>query len=57
MKALKLVGSACVGNPKSFMAQIDHQGHLAIGKAAFPGVQWGVPFVETESLNICRKGG
>lgn len=57
IKALKLVGSGRVRNPKCIMAQVDHHRHPAIGKAAFPGVQWCIPFVETESLNICRKGG
>src|SRR5258708_37159141 len=56
VKVLKLVGMLLVGNPKHVMAQIDHQGHPAIGKAAFPGVQWCVSFIETESLNIYRKG-
>ena len=56
MKALELIGMLSVRDPKYLMSQIDHQGHLTIGKAALFRMECFLSFRVAESLNIGRKG-
>lgn len=53
MKALELIGILSMRDTKCLMSQVDHQGHLTIGKASLFRMKCCLSFSEAESLNIC----